>query len=260
MATIRCPICGGAQDQSEKTCRSRPYTGKTLQLRHCPACGFSQLEDNRECINSLFNKGELDDERRSQRNANAERPGREFHMATLGVELLGRVPPAITFFGAGTNTDHRWVANRYPGIKSKRVDLYNVQHHPDYEPIESASTSSLVIACEVIEHFADPVRHFESLFRIVADDGLLICSTNVNDGSDIETHNYPFIPGHTAYWSPLSLLSMGGRHGFLVDFRAPEVCFSKDWPRKRYVLFFKRTEILLSIAEYFGRHRAAPSE
>ncbi len=260
MATNHCPVCSTPQDLSEKTCRSKPYVGKTLQHRYCPACGFSQLEDNQESINSLFNKGELDDQRRNHRNANAQRPGREFHMARLGIQLLGKTPESITFFGAGTNTDHQWVSDQYPGIKPKLVDLYNVQQHPAYESIESATPSSLVIACEVIEHFADPVKHFESLFRIVAEDGLLICSTNVNDGSDIELHNYPFIPGHTAYWSPLSLIAIGGRYGYMVDFRAPEVCFSKNWPRKRYVLFFKKAQTMLSISEYFGRHLAAPSE
>lgn len=265
MSEKNCPICNTEWIGVQKTCQSHPYVGKKLFIRHCNSCGFTQpvhAELLNDDVSDEASK-RLDTDLRNLRNSTDDRPGREYHMAALGHEIqssCGHTPKSLTFFGAGINKDHRWVQEKYKNINIKLVDLANYQNHPNFESISETSKSSLVIACEVIEHFYDPIKHFENLFNIVEDDGLIICSTNINDGSNIENHNYPFIYGHTAYWSPLALISVAARFGFNADFRNPKLCFSKQWVRKRYVFFYRNMRTHMSIAEYFGRRLFAPSE
>ncbi len=267
MSATNCPICNSPWHAVEKTCRSEPYVGKKLPVRSCTSCSFTQpvhaLVDGRTAMDPSSKEPGDGAVLRSSRNANELRPGREFHMTELGYEILnnvGKPPTSLTYFGAGSNTDHRWISQKHPSLNIKLVDLENYQKHDAFEPINQASPSNLVIACEVIEHFHDPMAHFESLFRIVDEEGLLICSTNINDGSDIELHNYPFINGHSAYWSPISLMSAAAKFGYFVDFRTPKLCFSKKWIRKRYVLFYKSMQVQLGISAYFGQSLYAPSE
>jgi SAM-dependent methyltransferase len=194
------------------------------------------------------------------RNANDERPGREFYMAEMGMEILGKPDASISYFGSGLNSDHRWIQRKYPEVTTKLVDLENMQELDCFEAIADATPSDVVVACEVIEHFGEPVEHFKSLLRLLKDKGILICSTNIYDGSDVSCHQYPFHPGHVAYWSPLSLIKMATDQGCFVDFRTPNVAYGRGGPRKRFVIFFRDTEVLFRTSLFFGTHMHAPSE
>lgn len=142
----------------------------------------------------------------------------------------------------------------------KLVDIENMQQVSNFEPVNGASSSDLVIACEVIEHFEEPRRDFKKLLDIVNENGILICSSNIYDGSNIENHVYPFCPGHVAYWTPLSLISVASENKFFVDFRTPKMAVNRGGPRKKYIIFYRTPETFFRVSNYFGRHMYAPSE
>lgn len=256
----QCPVCGGEEEVITNTCRVAPYKDKTMSGYECKACGFVRHPDNlgeyRKILKEQTGVGLL----RTLRNATDERPGREFYMAEMGLEIVGKPNASISFFGSGLNTDHLWVKRAYPGVSTKLVDLENMQEVENFEPIADATPSDVVLASEVIEHFTEPVAHFESLLKLLKSDGILICSSNIYDGTDMSFHQYPFVPGHVAYWTPLSLIKLASDQGCFVDFRTPEIGLTRGGPRKKYIIFYRSTELLFRTSLYFGRHMHAPSE
>ncbi len=255
-----CPVCGAEVKTQTYECAVAPYVGKVLAVHRCTGCDFIQLPENIGGFSKVVSTTTLEGSLRHLRNANNDRPGREFYMADMGIEMLGLDAPSVTFFGSGLNTDHLWLAGKYPEAKTKLVDLENMQGLDSFESIADATPSDVVVASEVIEHFEEPLAHFKSLIRLIKPNGLLICSTNVFDGTDIRLHQYPFVPGHVAYWSPLALIKVATDLGCFVDFRTPEIGMHRGGPRKKYVIFYRNIETLFRISHYFGTHVLAPSE
>jgi len=255
-----CPVCGGEEDIVSHTCSVKPYQGKTMRGHQCRRCGLIRYPENLGGFSKKVSKETLEGSLRSLRNATDERPGREFFMAEMGLEILGKPNASVSFFGSGLNTDHIWVHRKYPGVITKLVDLENMQEAKNFEAIPEATPSDVIVASEVIEHFTEPVAHFESLLRLLKDDGILICSSNIYDGSNVALHQYPFVPGHVAYWTPLSLIKLASDHGCFVDFRTPQVGLTRGGPRKKYIIFYRNTETLFRMSAYFGTHMLAPSE
>lgn len=91
---------------------------------------------------------------------------------------------------------------------------------------QGSRSFDLGVACEVMEHFTDPLSDFGEILSNLTDDGVFIASTNINDGSNLSRHWYPFTPGHVSYWSAPALAFVGEQHGFQVDFRVPEVALA----------------------------------
>ena len=255
-----CPVCETREDPVQYVCKVKPYVGRTLVGYRCSGCGLHRFPENEGAYRKTLEKNQHENSLRELRNANDERPGREFHMAQMGLKILSKGDARITFYGTGLNTDWQWVKRHYPDVTTKIVDLENMQEAADFEPISQATPSDIVVASEVVEHFSEPREHFGALLRLVPDDGIAICSTNVYDGSDISLHQYPFVPGHVAYWTPLALISVATSHGCFIDFRTPRIGYTRGGPRKKYVLFYRTTETLFRISNYFGTHMDAPSE
>lgn len=255
-----CPVCRGEEQVVEHTCRVRPYKGKTMHGHQCRSCGLIRYPENLGGFSKNVTKETLEGSLRSLRNANDERPGREFYMAEMGMEIVGRRDASVSFFGSGLNTDHIWLKRKYPEVQTKLVDLENMQDAENFETIPEATPSDVIVASEVIEHFTEPVAHFESLLRLLKGDGILICSSNIYDGTEVGLHQYPFVPGHVAYWTPLALIKLAADHGCFVDFRTPEIGLTRGGPRKKYILFYRNSEVLFRVSAYFGTHMHAPSE
>lgn len=256
----QCPVCGGDEDIVAHSCSVKPYVGKTMRGHQCRSCGLIRYPENLGKFVKVISKDITQANNRVLRNANDERPGREFYMAEMGMEIVSKHNASVSFFGSGMNTDHLWLKRKYPEMQPKLVDMENLQEADNFEFIADATPSDVVVACEVIEHFTEPVAHFESLLRLLKNDGILICSSNVYDGTNISLHQYPFIPGHVAYWTPLSLIKMASDHGCFVDFRTPQVGLTRGGPRKKYIIFYRNTETLFRMSAYFGTHMLAPSE
>ena len=254
-----CPVCAGPTESAEFVCEVRPYMGKNQRGIRCLGCGLLRFPENVGHFEVQPSPG-CESDLRSFRNANDERPGREFHMAQMGLEMLDRADARVIFFGAGLNTDWQWLQRVHPRVRTTLVDLENLQGVPNFEEISRATPADVVVASEVIEHFSDPVAHLQSLFRLLEDDGILICSSNIYDGTDIRRHMYPFVPGHVAYWTPLSLIQMAAGARCFVDFRTPEIGLTRGGPRKKYILFYRRAETAFRVSLYFGTRMFAPSE
>lgn len=257
---MSCTVCDAEVKIETYKCEVAPHQGKELLAHRCTGCDFIFLPENTGHYVKVLASEHTQGEFRKLRNANEERPGREFYMAEMGMEIQGGDAPSVSFFGSGLNTDHIWVKSKYPKVSTKLVDLENMQAVENFESIEMATPSDVVIACEVIEHFEEPLDHFESLIQLLKPNGILICCTNVYDGTDIRRHQYPFVPGHVSYWSPLALIKVATDHGCFIDFRTPEMGMHRGGPRKKYVIFYRNIELLFRISHYFGSHRLAPSE
>lgn len=258
-ADERCQVCAGEIEAVEFVCEVNPYVGRHLRGLRCSGCGLLRFPENVADFVAVSSTG-MERELRNLRNANSERPGREFRMAQMGIEILDRPDAAVTFFGAGVNTDWQWLQRSYPQSRTTLVDLENLQAVPNFEAISDARPADIVIASEVIEHFGEPVAHFQSLLRLLKDDGILICSSNIYDGTDIRRHMYPFVPGHVVYWTPLALIQVAASARCFVDFRVPEIALTRGGPRKKYILFYRHAETAFRVSLYFGTRMFAPSE
>ena len=256
----QCPVCGGEEDVVSHTCLVKPYKDKTQRGLQCRKCGLIRYPDNVGHFAKIIARQSTEATLRELRNATDERPGRVFFMAEMGMEILSKRDASVSFFGSGLNTDHLWLKRKYPEITTKLVDLENMQEAENFEAIPVATPSDVVVASEVIEHFTEPVEHFKSLLRLVKDDGILICSSNIYDGTDVSMHQYPFVPGHVAYWTPLALIKLASDMGCFVDFRTPAVGLTRGGPRKKYIIFYKSTQNMFRTSLYFGTHMHAPSE
>lgn len=189
-------------------------------------------------------------------------------MIEMGLEMLGRPEADVLIYAPGRSVDFVHAA-KLPGVREVAVgDVVNVYDTPD-GPSNSAFVDvrshtgrrfDLVVASEVVERFTRPHHDFATLFRLVAADGLAVCSTNIYDGGDLSRHNYLFVKGHASYYTPASIERLARAHGMYVDFRLPIAATTYAGPRKRYVLFTRSVDRLMGVARYFGDHVHAPSE
>ena len=232
---------------------------KSFLVQICRDCGYVANPDN---FNDYTEYKSLDQFPVTARVGTEERRGREFHMAKMGVEILGGDSLDVMILGPGRSVDYKHV-KKLPNVGSVRLgDVVELHDHPDFVNVLEKTNArfDLVVASEVIEHFTDPGNDFPRLFKLLKKRGLLICSTNINDGTDLNKHNYLYIKGHTSYYSPRAIEWLAADNGMHFDFRVPIAATTFAGPRKRYVLFTKSDDRVADIAHYFGRHTFAPSE
>lgn len=255
-----CNICENNTVERLITSRAKNSAGITLKFFECLTCGYINLPDNIEKYDSYMLDDKKNKVRAQKRGGNEFRPGREYYMARTGASIIGKENIEVSFFGSGYNIDHEWYKNSFSKSTVKLIDLENYQSYENYQHPDQCTVSDLVIASEVIEHFMDPVYNFKNLFKAVKNNGLIICSTNINDGSDLANHDYPFLPGHCSYWSPLSLIQIAAKFGFFVDFRTPEIAVKRAGKRKKYIFFYKDLSVMLRISAFFAVNIFAESE
>ena len=250
--TLKCEARGG-------------YFGYEVTFQRCHACGFTFAPNNTHEYDSGLDFGKSSRPRANNRRVGTEtRPGREYFMAVMAKEILqlaGVVPRSILIYGPGLSLDHAQLARRFPDIRVGICDLKNFQGDSNFVPLDSHETFDIVIACEVAEHFTDPQADFASLLSKVSATGIAVLSTNINDGGELSMQEYPFIPGHTAYYSGRALTLLASRVDprLRVDFRTPHAALAQLGPRKRYVLVH-HDDAWPGIADYFSRNLMAPSE
>ncbi len=225
-------------------------------VRICKACGFIGNPAN---INDYRDRGPIENLPAGTRVGTDDRPGREYYMAKMALDILGRDDLEVLVFGAGRSLDNHHIA-KLPRVRHVAIgDIMNIRD--DAEVIDANKPASrrfpIVIASEVIEHFRDPRKDFAILFSFVERNGIIVCGTNIYDGGDLSKDSYLFFSDHSSYYTPEALRAIAHEHGYHVDFRAPLVGTAM---RKRYVLFTKSQPVLESVACYFGANMFAPSE
>jgi hypothetical protein len=254
----RCLVCDAARPKL-KTIRYAKDPTTVCEVRICRSCGHVGNPDNIHDYRRFKKPEELP---MRARVGTEDRQGREFHMAEMAAQIMGRSGLSVLVYGAGRSIDNRHIG-ALSQVKSVAIaDVMQLRNDADFIDINQPTSRqfNLVIASEVVEHFLNPSQDFPALFRFVDTGGLLVCSTNVYDGSNLEKHKYIFTPGHTSYYTPEALTYIARSNGFYIDFRVPLVATGYAGPRKRYLFLTREASLLTDIARYFGRHMYAPSE
>lgn len=226
-----CLVCGADRpDFDSYSFQNRPDLVR--EMARGPQCGYVQIKELP--VDRYRGKTSIDDlPGGGDRIGTEDEPGREFMMARMALDILGRDGVDVMVYGIGRSLDNQHIAG-LPRVKR------------------------VVIASEVVEHFRTPHDDFAKLFQFVARDGLLVCGTNVHAGGDLGKDRYPYWPDHTSYYSPHALLEVARRHGYFLDFRTPRKATGGG--RKRYVMFTKSARVQQAIPLHFGRRALAPSE
>jgi SAM-dependent methyltransferase len=143
-------------------------------------------------------------------------------------------------------------------VDRPHASVFAVGADPDV--LDAASTDrapfDVVVAADVIEYLSDPRVEFAKIARLVADDGVLICSAAIHDGGPLRHRR--IAAGCRSVFTAQSLRRIGAAHQLLIDFRLPPPS-SKAGARRRYVIFSRSDQVMDAVADYFARHRHAPS-
>jgi SAM-dependent methyltransferase len=230
-----------------------------MTVQVCGQCGFVDMPDNTHDYTKATSTNHLGGG--AARLGTEEIPGREFGMAQLGVDVLGRSGLSVLIYGVGRSMDNHHIGGLPDVARVAIGDIMKIRDDGEFVDLGRPATEQfdLVVASEVVEHFEDPKAEFSKLFGFVRPDGMLICSTNIYDGGDLSRQGYIFRRGHVSYYSPEALHTIAAAHGQLVDFRVP-LAAAEPGLRKRYVIFARDRQIMAAVRNYFGRHSFAPSE
>jgi SAM-dependent methyltransferase len=236
-------------------------TGRKMTAVCCDDCRYVSLPDNRRDYHAAVSTKNLGGSG-APRMGTWEEPGREYGMAKLGLQVLGRKNASVLMYGAGQSIDNHHIAKLRRAGRVAIGDL--VPLRGDAECVNTTELSTdpfdVVLASEVLEHFPDPHPNFENLFSYVKDDGIIIASTNIRDSLPMRKVGYVWPAGHVSYWSPQALRLIARKFGMHLDFRVPLCATGGPGPRKRYVIFSRSLDVMDSVADWFGSHTYAPSE
>lgn len=233
--------------------------GRTFHMCVCSACGFVANPENQFDYRTYGHIEEMSD---AARTGTSEQRGREFHMAQMAIDILGRDGLDVLVYGAGRSLDNHHIA-ALPTVRHVAIaDVMRLRDDAEFidANLPPPRQFAVVVASEVIEHFLEPRVDLARLFAYVEPDGLLVCSTNLYDGGNVARHAYMFVPGHTSYWSIGSLDRVAAANGVAVDIRIPMVATGYAGPRKRYVLVARSAAVTDAIERYFSTRQYAPSD
>jgi SAM-dependent methyltransferase len=262
---------GAASEQAQPPCQVCLATGVTSQrvtnttldrsqnVRVCPTCGYVEMPENTHDYTTATSTEHLG---LAPRCGTEDRPGREYGMAQLGVEVLGGTGLSVMIYGVGRSMDNLHV-DKLPAVSRTVIgDIMKIRDDGEFIDIsgEATETFDVVVASEVVEHFLDPRVEFAKLFGWVAPGGILICSTNIHDGGNLDHQRYIFGRGHVSYYSPEALRVLAKANDWRVDFRLPLSAAGQAGIRKRYVIFARSAEVMDGVSDFFGRHPYGPSE
>jgi SAM-dependent methyltransferase/predicted nucleic-acid-binding Zn-ribbon protein len=264
----KCIICGSGNVRVEtitavgKATANFPSTPKQ-KFRFCEDCGHCGIPENTGGYETAekFADGSKPSATKSARVGDGVRPGREYHIFNNAFQILQRNGLSVLVYGAGLSPDYKLIA-QHPAVSSVKVtDVDDFMKTPAFIPLDAEGVKfDIVIACEVVEHFLDPIRDFSGLFKFMKDDGMVICSTNIHNGGEISKLKYPFIKGHVSYYSGGAIEVIAKKFGLDFDFRLPSIAQTRGGPKKRYIFFFNNGGIQRKISLFFAKNPYALSE
>jgi SAM-dependent methyltransferase len=233
--------------------------GKAFGVRICGICGHVANPEN---THDYRQYEQLDSLTEAGRIGTPDHKGREYHMARMAIDILGRDQLEVLVYGAGRSFDNQHIAT-LPQVRHVAIaDVMRLRDDAEFidSNLPAPRRFAVVVASEVVEHFLDPRPDFARLLDFVEPGGLLVCSTNVYDGGALAKQRYIFINGHTSYYSSGSLTRLAAANGYRVDLRIPLIATGYGGPRKRYVLLTTSDAVIEATARYFETRRYAPSE
>lgn len=225
----------------------------------CERCGYLSNFDNTVDYGAFTS---VENFRLTPRVGTEQHRGREFHMATMGIEILDREDLQVMVFGAGRSLDYRHIG-RLPEVERVVMsDVVELTSEVDFINIRGGTDKrfDLIIACEVVEHFTDPRTEFARLIGLLMPEGMLVCSTNVYDGGNFAKHTYLYSRGHVSYYSAKAIRLLARANRIKVDLRTPEIVLGTAGPRKKYLLLTRSESNWRRIEQYFAEHQYAPAE
>lgn len=254
-SSARCLVCGSRRTRLRLVERKN----RTYEIRICRRCQYVSNAGNTVDYTKFES---VDRFRLTPRVGTEEHQGREFHMAAMGADILQRSGLKVMVFGAGRSLDYQHIAKLPAVDRVVMSDVVDLGIDADFINIAKGTSErfDLIIACEVVEHFPDPMTEFPRLFKLLTRKGLLVCSTNIYDGKNVANHRYLYSRGHVSYYSPQAIAEIARKSRMQFDFRVPEIVTGTAGPRKRYILFTRSKKNMRRIVEYFGLHPYAPSE
>lgn len=250
-----CLVCGSRRTHVVTVDRKK----RSYDIRVCERCGYLSNFDNAVDYTTFDTVKNF---KLTTRVGTLDHRGREFHMAVMGAEILARADLQVMVFGAGRSLDYQHIGKLPAVARVVMSDVVELTGEAEFINILDGTDEKfdLIVACEVVEHFADPRTEFARLFDLLTDDGLLVCSTNIFDGGNFAKHNYLYSRGHVSYYSARAVERIARENRIRVDFRTPAIALGSAGPRKRYLLFTRSGENVRNTAGYFERHAYAPSE
>lgn len=257
-AARKCLVCGAPETRRKNVTNRR--SGKHVAVRTCERCGYVSVLDNFHDYKTSKSTEDLGGQ--AARCGTLDTTGREFGMAKLAVDVLNRNRIDVLVYGAGRSLDNLHI-EKLPKVRRVAIgDIMKIRDDADFIDTTKPATETfdVVVACEVIEHFTRPREDFAKLFGFVHRAGLLVCSTNIYDGGNLNRQGYIFGRGHVSYYTPESLRAIAKANGMHVDFRVPLASTGSAGPRKRYVIFSHSAIVMEAVSDYFGRTMYAPSE
>jgi SAM-dependent methyltransferase len=240
--------------------RTKPPTHieyHTLDFFICTWCGYSFAPKNFRDY-SLKKTG-TSKPGSSPRIGNGTTPGREYFMALDAIDILNKRNVSVGIFGAGLNRDHELIRSLPRVSECSLIDLKNFQDSEHFLPVNTSKKFDVIVACEVAEHFMNPRKEFYSCFRLLKKSGLLVVSTNIKVRGDFSRHIYPFLHGHTSYYTGRSLIMLASICGLHIDFRVPQITLGTG-STKRYIYFTPSRRVQANIFDYFSRIQSPRSE
>jgi len=256
-AASECVVCGSPVRFASTTWHKNP--DRFCYIHECSMCGFVHvLKNDWDYVEEGFTESSSVGPRVGQEN----HFGREFHMASMAVDILDRGELDVLILGSGRSVDWRHISELPQVASVTTSDLENFNGSKSFVALDERGerTFDIVVACEVVEHFVKPREYMADLCNDVNDTGLAVLSTNIYDGSDLSRHWYPFIPGHVAYYTPDAMIYLADENDMYVDFRMPKVSVEMAGTRKRYVLMSRNEAVIDHAGDYFAKHSFAPSE
>jgi len=267
----KCPLCQSKKVERKKiTCEVSSKKDKESMFDICSECEYHYCSDHFHDYTSKdsFSPSSMpNNEGSSLRAGDGVRGGREYHIGITALELFNNLKskksaPSILIYGAGLSLDHQKL--RESGLFKKVVisDLENFQETDHYIKIDDNNKKfDIVVCCEVIEHFINPKVEFANLLGKKKKNGIVVCTTNIHDKQDnVRRLIYPFIQGHTSYYTGQGLISLASRHKLYADFRNLNGSQLEFGPRKKVISFFSNKKYYNIINEYYSRNWLCPSE
>ena len=203
----KCPLCYAAEAKSIESGDGTDYFA-------CPVCDLIYLTPSRRLS--------AGDERARYELHNNDRgdPGYVQFLGRLADPLVERLRPGMRGldFGCGPAPvlSEMLTAAGFP------CAAYDPFFAPDATLLEKRY--DFITCSEVVEHAHDPARMFATLRPMLAPGGILGVMTMFYPGEDaFADWWYRRDPTHVCFYNEATMRWIGERHGWLIDFPAPNV-------------------------------------
>lgn len=238
----KCPVCGQTVFSKVMTCTDHYATGESFDLCRCAKCGFMFTQN--VPVESEIGRYYESPDYISHSNTHKGLMNSVYHwvrryMLTQKARLVARssnlVCGSILDIGTGTGyfinkmKEDGWKVSAIE--KSPKAREFAKEHFginvktPDYLFSIKDSSFDVITLWHVMEHLEQLDRTWDTINRILKDSGVLIVAVPNCDSYDAQKYKELWaaydVPRHIWHFSPLTINSIGKKHGFVLEERYP---------------------------------------